>query len=298
MVSGRVEAALSNIKKGVGAAVDKRISFLSNNQELNAAISRYFKYVHQFPITTHIFPHTTHHSTNNHSTNPPIHHSPTTNILIVQNEIEINSSICGIYPFWFDYGIRNSIIIYGFTYETTDWQNNLLNWEDLLGLQWLNSHRNSIDPGKVPHFDSSGSVLYWILKPHGGDSLYDIAADFHMTFTNAVQYMARLKQSTGQTKTLHDFKMNVIGRGIARFREFQQKEPRYHSFFSILPEAEKLFDAVSELGKLLDEFEGTDFKETDTLETLCRLISDIQIQTSSIHSSFLNLETFLPGGIQ
>jgi hypothetical protein len=261
--------------------VDKRISFLSDNQELNAAISRYFKYVHKFPITTHIFPHTPHHSTN---------------ILVVQNEIEINSSICGIYPFWFDYGIRDNIIVYGFTYEATDWQNNLLNWEDFLGLQWLNSHRDSIDPGKVPHFDSSRSSLYGVLKPHGGDSLYDLAADFHMTFTNAVQYMTRLKKPTGQTKTLHDFKTNVIDRGIARFREFQQKEPRYHSFLSILPEAEKLFNAVSELGKLIEEIDVMDMQGSNCLENLSRILILIQVQTSFIHSFFLVLETYLQGG--
>jgi hypothetical protein len=294
VVSGIMEVKLSNIKNGAGAAVDKRISFLSDNQELNAAISRYFKYVHKFPITTHIFPHTPHHSTTQPLTTHPSTTPPLT--LIVQNEIEINSSICGIYPFWFDYGMRNNIIVYGFTYEDTDWQNNLLNWEDFLGLQWLNSHHNSIDPGKVPHFDSSGSALYGILKPHGGDSLYDLAADFHMTFTNAVQYMARIKQSTDQTKNLHDFKTHVIGRGIARFREFQQKEPRYNSFLSILPEAEKLFNAVSELGKLIEEIDCMDMQGSDCLKNLSRILILIQVQTSFIHSFLFNQEIFLQGG--
>jgi hypothetical protein len=284
--------------------------FISQDPELNASISRYFKYVHnitittfqspitshQSPLTNHQSPLTTHPSpiTSHQSTNhlPPItsHQSP----LVVQNEVFIDGQVYGIYPFWFAFGMKNNIRVYGFTYETTDWQNNLLDWQDFLGLQWLNRYQDTIDHEKVPYFDSARSSLYGVLKPHGDESLYDLAAGFHMTFANALQYIGRLKSSGNQISV--NFMPDVIEPGIARFRKFLEKEPRHHSFISLLPEADKLFDAVKELGKLVDELEEIDIQRTETMETLCHLLSLIHAQTSSIHSFFLNLETFIPGG--
>lgn len=282
-MSGRMGTKLSGIKKGGSAAVDKSIYFVADNDELIAAVSRYFKYVHQFPITTYKFP-------------VNLESIKTNSILVIQNEIEIDNNICGIIPFWFNYGIRNNIIVYGFTYETTDWQNNLLDWQDFLGFQWLERFQDTIDPDGVPYFDSAKGVLYGILRPHGGDSLYDLAADFHMTFANAEQYIGRLKQSTDRTKSIHEFRKHVLERGIARFREFRQKEPRYRSFLSILPGADQLFAAVSELGKLTGEIEGVDIVDLDLQETLSINLPLIQVQTSFIHSFFLKLEPFIQGG--
>lgn len=273
---------MSNIKKGVGAAVDKRISFLSDNHELNAAISRYFKFVHKFPITTHIFPHTPHQSTN---------------ILVVQNEIEINSSICGIYPFWFDYGIRNNIIVYGFTYEATDWQNNLLDWQDLLGLQWLNSHHNSIDLGKVPYFDSSRSALYGVLKPHGGNSLYDLASALQFTFADAPRYIVRMKEEKAYNhkSKMDNIQEHIILRGIKKFKELQVKEDRHHVFLSILPESSRLFSSLENLSSFIDQMESLDFEREDILDQLLILFQQIKIEVNHVYEFFHSFESFLKG---
>jgi len=254
--------------------------FISQEPELNALIARYFKYVHHITITTYQLPLTTHQK------------SP----IIIQNEVLINDQVYGIYPFWFAFGKKNNIQVYGFTYESTDGQNNLLDWQDFLGLQWQNSYQDSINPEKVPYFDSARGALHGVLKPHGGESLYDLAAGFHMTFANGSQYIARIKNSGKQVPA--NFKPDVIEPGIARFKEFQQKEPRHHAFLSMLPEADQLFVAVKELESLLDELEGTGIQGTESLDTLSRLLPLIHAQTSSIHSFFLNLEPFLQGAPQ
>jgi hypothetical protein len=278
MVDNRVLCEEQAGPTGVGQLTS--LVFISQEPELNASIARYFKYVHHITITTYQLPLTTHQK------------SP----IIIQNEVLINDQVYGIYPFWFAFGKKNNIQVYGFTYESTDGQNNLLDWQDFLGLQWQNSYQDSINPEKVPYFDSARGALHGVLKPHGGESLYDLAASFHMAFANASQYITRIKTSGKQVPA--KFKPDVIEPGIARFKEFQQKEPRHHAFLSMLPEADQLFFAIKELESLLDELDGTGIQGTGELETLSRLLPLIQVQTSSIHSFFLNLEPFLQGAPQ
>ncbi|MCX6579278.1 MAG: hypothetical protein NT166_03765 [Candidatus Aminicenantes bacterium] len=263
--------------------------FISQDPELNASIARYFKYVHNTNITTYQLPIPNHQSPFYQSTT---HHSP----IIIFNEMLIDSDICSLYPLWFAFGLRQHIQVYAFTLGSTDFSCNLINWEDFMQLNWQGRFSTDIDFGKVPYFDNTRGHLTGILKPHGGESLYDLAAGFHMTFANASQYIARKKTSGKQVPA--NFKPDVIDPGIARFKEFQQKEPRHHAFLSMLPEVDPLFVAVKELESLLDELEGTVIQGTESLETLSRLLPLIQTQTSSIYSFFLNLEKFLQGGVQ
>jgi len=290
-------------------------TFISQNPELNASVSRYFKYVHHITITTTLLPITNHQSPLHQSPftlhQSPFHPSPFTNHhspltlhqspftphlspIIIFNEMLINDDICSLYPLWFAFGLRHHIRVYAFTMQSTDFSCNLVNWEDFLHLDWLGHFSPEIDFEKVPYFDNTRGYLTGILKPHGGDSLYDMAAGFHMAFANANQYIARVKSAGQQVPA--NFKPDVIDPGIARFKEFLQKEPRHHAFLSMLPEAERLFVAVKGLGSLMDELEGVGIQGTDSLEVLGRLLPLIQAQTSSIHSFFLNLEPFLPGG--
>lgn len=263
--------------------------FISQDSNLNASVSRYFKYVHNTTITTYQLPITNHQSPLYQSTT---HHSP----IIIFNEMLIDSDICSLYPLWFAFGLRHHIQVYAFTLGATDFSCNLINWEDFMQLNWQGRFSSDIDFGKVPYFDNTRGHLTGVLKPHGGDSLYDLAAGFHMTFANASQYVARIK-SLGKELPAN-FKPDVIEPGIARFKEFQQKEPRHHAFLSMLPEADQLFVAVKELESLMDELEGADNQGKGALEALSRLLPLIQVQTSSIHSFFLNLEPFLQGAPQ
>jgi hypothetical protein len=269
-------------------------TFISQDPELNASISRYYKYVHNMTITTCQLPLTTpplHHSTT--------HHSPLTNShspIIIFNEMLIDQDICSFYPIWFVYGLHHHIRVYAFTMESTDFSCNLLNWEDFLKLSWQDNFSESIDFDKVPYFDNTRSHLTGVLKPHGGDSLYDLAASIHMTFANASQYIARIKSKGKEIPA--NFKPEVIDPGTTRFRQFLGKKPRHHLFLSMLPEAEQLFAAVKELGSIVDELEGAEIHGTNALENLSRLLSLIDAQTSFIHSFFLNLEPFLSGGVQ
>jgi hypothetical protein len=282
MVDNRV---LSEEQVGHASAAQlSSFIFISQDPELNASISRYYKYVHNITITTHQFPLTT----------PPLtpHQSP----IVISNEMLIDQDICSFYPIWLVYGLHHHIRVYAFTMESTDFSCNLLNWADFLKLSWQDNFSESIDFDKVSYFDNTRSHLTGILKPHGGDSLYDLAAGIHMTFANASQYIARIKSKGKQVPA--NFTPEVIDPGTTRFRQFLEKEPRHHSFLSMLPEANQLFDAVNELVNLLDEFESTDFQGKDALETLSRFLSNIQTQTSSIHSFFLNLESFLSRGVQ
>jgi hypothetical protein len=178
----------------------------------------------------------------------------------------------------------------------TDFSCNLVNWEDFLNLSWLEKFNSSIDFNRVSYFDNTRGHLAGILKPHGGESLYDLAAGFHMTFANASQYVARIK--TSGKKVPANFLSDIIEPGTARFREFLKKEPRHHAFLSMLPEAELLFAAIKGLGSLIDELVGVGIKGIDSLETLSRILLLIEMQTSFIHSFFLNLETFLQRGPQ
>ena len=267
-----------------GAAQLSSFVFISQDPELNASISRYYKYVHNMTINTQQLPLTTHPSPLTNS------HSP----IIIFNEMLIDQDICSFYPIWFVYGLHHHIRVYAFTMESTDFSCNLLNWEDFLKLSWQDNFSESIDFDKVSYFDNTRSHLTGVLKPHGGDSLYDLAAGIHMTFANASQYIARIKSKGKEIPA--NFKPEVIDPGTTRFRQFLGKEPRHHLFLSMLPEAEQLFAAVKELGSLVEELEGSEIQGADILKNLSRLLSLIEAQTSFIHSFFLNLEPFLSGG--
>ncbi len=303
-----------------GAGHLTSLVFISLDPELNASIARYFKYIHHITVVTALLPITPNvvdlslknlilksftGSRGGFSKEPlaaggikstvlPLttHPSP----LIIFNEMLIDGDICSIYPLWFAYGLRNHTQVYAFTLQPTDYSCNLINWEDFLKLSWQDHFSESIDFGKVPYFDNTRSRLTGVLKPHGGDSLYDLAAKFHMSFANASQYIARVKSQGNKVPS--NFKPDVIDPGLARFRMFLEKERRHHIFLSMLPEAESLFSAVKELGSLLDELESAGIQGTGLLENLSRILSLIEAQTSFIHSFFLNLEPFLPGGIQ
>lgn len=256
--------------------------FISQEPDINASISRYYHYVHNLDIATAL----------DFSSISQFHSS----ILVISNEMRIDSDICSFYPFWFTYGLRNQIKVYAFTIGMTDFSCNLVNWEDFLNLSWREKFNSEIDFNKVSYFDNTRGHLTGILKPHGGESLYDLAAGFQMTFANASRYIARIKTSGKGMPA--NFKPDIIEPGTARFREFLKKQPRHHEFLSMLPEADLLFAAVKELGSLIDDLAGVDFNGIDSLETLLRLLLLIEPQTSFIHSFFLNLETFLQGGPQ
>ncbi len=265
--------------------------FLSQDPEINASVSRYFKYVHKTIVTT-----ITHPSQLFHSTSNQVAKVTACQALIISNEMLIDEDICSLYPFWFAFGLHKNIQVYAFTMQSTDYSCNLLNWADFLHLSWQKHFSPDIDFNKVSYFNNTRNHLSGILKPHGGDSLFDLAAGFHMTFANASQYIVRFKSSNNQLPA--KFISELIDPGIAQFQEFQQKEPRHHSFLSMLPEGDRLFVAVQELGSSVDELIGINIQETSTLEALnCRLTL-VQVQTTFIYSFFLNLEQFLSRDLQ
>ena len=265
--------------------------FLSQDPEINASVSRYFKYVHNVIVTTIIHPSQFFHSTSNQVTK-----ITALQTLIISNEMLVDEDICSLYPFWFAFGLRNNIQVYAFTMQSTNLSCNLLNWEDFLHLSWRNYFSQNIDFNNVPYFSNTRIHLTEIIKSHGDDSLYDLASGFHMNFSNALQYITRYKAISN--KVPEKLFRDVIVPGIAQFKEFQEKESQYHSFLSLLPEAGHLFIPIKKLSSFLDKVKHFDSVEGNTLEAYIRLLRLIKTETSYIHSFFLCLESFMQRGFQ
>jgi len=272
-------------------------TFISDNPELNAAITRYFKYVHNKKVVTHnLSPPTTHPSPLHHSTIHPSpltnNPSPLTNSLVIHNEVLIDHELCGIYPLWFSWGIRNNKKVYCFTFDNSDFSNNILNWQDFLKLDALNNFHSAIDYRKVPYFEATVGVLRGILKPHGGDSLYDLASKLHTTFVNLPQ---KVKKTKITPTALGKIKTDFIDKGIQVFSQFQQKEKKYHLFLSYLPDSTTLFSSFSKLETSISLLKGIEFNMVTIQGNLSKLVEEIKTEVIYVHNFFKSLEPLLYG---
>lgn len=261
-------------------------SFISDNLELNAAVSRYFKYVRSETIATTTLPLTPHPS-------PLYQSTPHPTTLLIQNEIFTEQNLLGIYPLWFHWGIKQNRKVFCLTMSETDTANNIFNWQDFLEPGAFDHFHRKIDYRKVPYFEETAGMLHSILKPHGGDSLYDITANLHTTFAD----LPRKFRKTELTPTaLQTIKADFLDKGINHFSQFQQKETRHHHFLSYLPDSPTLFAAISRLETFIDQLKQIDFNTKRIRDILPMLLEQIKTEVIYLYRFFEDLEAILQGG--
>lgn len=252
------------------------IIFISDNINLNAALSRYGRYVRKANlITIPAF------------TTPQL---PTANIIVIQNEALINDNVCGIYAFWFDWGIKTNNRVYGFTYENTDLSNNIINWNDFLNIAFLERFSSPIDSRKIPYVDSVSGTLNAVMKPHGSESLYDLAAKLHTSFVGISDKLRKKAFS----KLLGEKLANTFVKPGARiFKEFKLKEKHYHGFLSYLPESQNLFRAVRSLEDTIGKLTQVNFEDSHIISQLIELFRQAEKEIKGIYNFFRYLENHL-----
>ena len=262
----------------VGKEMKTSIIFISDNTELNAAISRYFKYIRNSNSITF--------STFNAS------QFPTTDTVVIQNEVLINDNVTGIYAFWFDWGMKNNKQVYGLTYKKTDSSNNVINWKDLLNLALLKHFNSYIDYRKIPYFETITGFLSAIMKPHGRESLYNLAARLHSSF---VGISNKLRKKVLSKSLLEKIKNTFITPGSIIFEEFQQREKNYHDFLSHLPESQNLFIAIQLLESAIDNLIRINIEIDISISTLAILFAKAEKEVKCIYNFFRNLENYIEG---
>lgn len=255
--------------------------FISDNPEVNASISRYFKYVHNIKATILIPAKLTNHN------------SPLSKIFVVQNEVMFGGEVYGIFPSWFDWGIKSSKRMYGLTYSSTDLFNNIINWEDFLKPGALKHFSFSIDYTRIPYFSSTVSLLLGIMKPHGGDSLNDLAAKLHSSFMGVSK---RIRKEHLTASSLKKLSQSFITPGSRVFNEFQQKEKKYHRLISYFPESWHLSTTIRSLGDTIDNLTRLNFESETSKSLLFSLLEQSEKGARDIYHFFENLEVFLSTG--
>ena len=254
--------------------------FISDNQELNIAISRYFKYIYNTKIATLNTLKLTNHCL------------PPSKIFVVQNEVLINDKVYGIFPPWFDWGIKNNKNVYCFTHSNSDSSSNIINWKDLFAPNAFNHFHSFINYKKVPHFDTTAGLLHGLMQPHSGDSLYDLATKLYTIFVN---FPRKLKKTEITAPTLKRINTEFIDKGVRIFSQFQNIRKRYHLFLTYLPESRTLFSSISKLDKYSTELQRRYCNIKKIQDKFLKLLEHIKTEVIWIHEFFENLEPLLLG---
>jgi len=216
------------------------------------------------------------------------------NLIAVQNEVLIDDALYGIYPLWFNWGLKNNRRVYCITYEKTDISSNIINWRDFLDTSFCESFQHTVNNSKVPHFNVTRGILYGLLRPHSGDSLFDLSSKLHTTCGNISRKFEK-KEITAEL--FEKVLSTLITPGHLIFLEFQRKEKKYHKFLSFLPEGPKLFMWIEVIETLFSKLIHLKNVLKEKSLRVIEIIKKLERKVIQLYSFFENLEIFVKGDI-
>lgn len=130
------------------------------------------------------------------------------------------------------------------------------------------------------------------MKPHSGESLFDLSARLHFSFADASR---KIKSKTVTDKFLEKLTDNLIRPGSRIFVEFQEKEKEYHHFLSYIPDSPQLFTAIRELKGTIADLNEKNFGTQKAKSKLPCLFEILEKKVKYIYNFIKNLENYLAG---
>lgn len=269
------------------ALPDKKSGFLfiSDNPELNSALSRYFRYVHHeyMTMTTSDFG----------SCSLPAESHDT---IIIWNEVLIDGEIFGIYPFWFYWGKKIGKRIFGFTYCHYTTSNNLIYWQTFLRNPGNMIYTSTIEQSKIPYFDAAIKFLYNIMRPHGENSMLDLTSKLQTIFSGLTKKIERHPPTVEMIDKIVDL---FIIPGFEIFAKLEKLGNRFSDFLSLLPGSIiplnrllKVKQKISELSILISKINSG----ISIWQQLKLLLREISGYVCTIHEYLRSLEKHITSG--